>query len=86
MTCFYCSRNEPVATISVNKDGVTCAMCGDIVAHKKYPLGLKPKWRHDETRFDEIIKAMMRYNESGKKIPSEWFEEAINLYDEKVVK
>lgn len=39
------------------------------------PLGLEPRWLHDEMRVKEIAEAIMRYNEVGKPVPQEWLEE-----------
>lgn len=39
---------------------------------KKPPLGLKPKWVHDEERKLEILDAIERYSEAEKSIPKEW--------------
>lgn len=41
----------------------------------KPPLGLKPKWLHDEQRLDEVVAAINRYIEAKKLIPQEWMEE-----------
>lgn len=46
-----------------------------IVDHNKVekpPLGLKPKWIHDQQRQGEIMAAMSRYLEVGKTPPKEW--------------
>ena len=39
------------------------------------PLGLKPKWLHNEQRMEEIREAIIRYSKKGKSIPSEWVNE-----------
>ncbi|WP_134982908.1 hypothetical protein [Bacillus velezensis] len=41
----------------------------------KPPLGLTPRWAHDEMRIDEVKSAMYRYLQVDKKIPEEWLEE-----------
>ncbi|MCP5063608.1 MAG: hypothetical protein GY936_14270 [Ignavibacteriae bacterium] len=49
-----------------------------IVSHsdiKKPPLGLKPKWIHDQQRQNEIMAAINRYLEAGKIPPKEWVTE-----------
>ncbi len=43
--------------------------------NNKPPLGLKPKFIHDEERRDNIKASVSRYLEYGKKIPVEWIEE-----------
>jgi len=47
--------------------------------HIKPPLGLKPKWVHDDQRKIEILQAIERYNIAGIAIPKEWQEELNNL-------
>ena len=45
------------------------------VSHSKVekpPLGLKPKWLHDQHRQGEILAAISRYLELGKTPPKEW--------------
>jgi len=42
---------------------------------KRPPLGLKPKWLHDEQRLAAVTGAISRYTETKKEIPSEWLEE-----------
>ena len=39
------------------------------------PLGLKPKYMHDEQRLDDITSAIMRYMSVNKEIPEEWIKE-----------
>lgn len=46
------------------------------------PVGIMPRWLHREKRTNEIIAAMKRYNEFGKKIPAEWFIELCELFAE----
>ena len=46
-----------------------------IVSHSRSerpPLGLKPKWIHDQQRQGEIMDAINRYLEAGKTPPKEW--------------
>jgi hypothetical protein len=45
---------------------------GDI---KEPPIGIVPKWLHDENRAKEIGKAVNRYLDAGIAIPTEWQEE-----------
>ena len=45
----------------------------------KPPIGLKPKWIHEEERKTEILDAMERYSEAGLPIPKEWIEELREL-------
>lgn len=42
------------------------------MTYKKPPLGLKPRYIHDEQRRDEIMAATYRFLEAGKAIPPEW--------------
>lgn len=46
---------------------------------EKPPLGLKPKYIHDEQRLSEVKNAIDRYFEKNKEIPSEWIEEKYQL-------
>lgn len=55
------------------KDDWTKQLNLDIVSQsriEKPPLGLKPKWIHDQQRQGEIIAAINRYLEAGKTPPS----------------
>lgn len=45
------------------------------------PLGIKPRYIHDEERFSEIWEAMKR--RSFKDCPSEWYEEMIDILKSK---
>jgi len=48
---------------------------GDFARHipvEKPPLGLVPKWVRDQERQGEIMEAINRYMEAGKKPPKEW--------------
>ena len=47
----------------------------ELIVPKKPPLGLKPKWLHDEERKEEVINAIKRYLKSGRKIPNKWIKE-----------
>lgn len=54
---------------------------------EKPPLGLRPKWIYDQSRFIEtdklrsieILEAMMRYAEVQKPIPFDWIRELEQL-------
>ena len=39
---------------------------------KQPPIGLTPKYLHDEQRLDYIVQAMDRYMKARMKIPIEW--------------
>jgi hypothetical protein len=41
----------------------------------KPPLGIMPRYLHDESRMIEIYSAVSRYYHAGKAIPVEWIEE-----------
>ena len=49
--------------------------------HKKPPLGLEPKYIHDEKRIDEIKEAMRRYIDAGIEAPKSWWEELMDLLE-----
>ena len=42
---------------------------------EKPPLGLTPKYIHDNMRISEIINAVYRYMDVRKEIPEEWIKE-----------
>lgn len=42
---------------------------------EKPPIGLKPKFYHNYSRYNDIMKAIIRYINSQKEIPVEWIEE-----------
>lgn len=43
------------------------------------PIGLIPKFVRDQERAQEILAAMSRYVEAGKKFPREWVDELTQL-------
>lgn len=45
----------------------------------KPPLGLKPRYIHDDARITDITSAMSRFAEVTKEIPSAWLEELSDL-------
>ena len=49
---------------------------------EKPPLGLIPKYVHDQERAVEIFDAMYRYSAHDKPIPIEWIVELQDLYQE----
>jgi ribosomal protein L1 len=46
---------------------------------QKPPLGLRPRWAVDEQRLKEIYEAIQRYLEVSYTVPTEWFEEAVEI-------
>ena len=48
------------------------------------PPGLVPKPIHEQTRFEEVCAAILRYCYAGKKIPINWFEEYNELVEKNV--
>ena len=57
------------------KEDWTKQLNSAIVSYSKFekpPLGLKPKWIHDQQRQREIMAAIARYLEVGKRPPKEW--------------
>lgn len=57
----------------INKNAVLCSVSHSTI--KIPPIGLKPKWLHDEQRQKEIKQAIERYINVGRKIPQEWLDE-----------
>jgi len=47
----------------------------------KPPIGLMPRWLHDEIRAEEIQEAIRRYRVADYPIPIEWVEELKDLYE-----
>ena len=42
---------------------------------KRPPIGLKPKWLHDEQRLKDVRDAIVRYYNADMPIPIKWIEE-----------
>ena len=42
---------------------------------KKSPIGIMPKFIHDELRADQLRAAIKRYKKANKPIPKEWIKE-----------
>ena len=51
----------------------------------KPPIGLKPRWLHDEQRAADIRDAVKRYAATGKDIPQEWLDEHSELTVKKLI-
>jgi len=43
------------------------------------PLGVKPRWLHEEDRLRELHEAMMRHKDAGEPIPRDWITEYNDL-------
>jgi hypothetical protein len=43
------------------------------------PIGVKPKYIHDEERFADLAAATARYVEAGLRVPKEWIDEMWEL-------
>ncbi|WP_186303785.1 hypothetical protein [Bacillus pumilus] len=50
------------------------------------PLGVMPKWIHDERRVEDLAAAIERRIKARLEIPLEWFEEYNNLIKHQVKK
>jgi hypothetical protein len=46
------------------------------------PIGLTPKFIRDQERAEEILAAMARFVQAGKKIPKAWFDELAQIVGE----
>ena len=57
------------------KLAVNLTVCGEGEMMEKPPLGLTPKYIHDNMRISEIINAVYRYMDVRKEIPEEWIKE-----------
>jgi hypothetical protein len=56
------------------------------ISNEKPPLGLMPKYIHDEKRVISICNAIIRYTAKGKKVPNEWLWELCDLLEKAKVK
>jgi hypothetical protein len=59
------------------------ALIIQLVSHstiEKPPIGLKPKWLHDEQRQRECKEAIERYVNARRKVPQEWLDEYNSYY------
>ncbi|MEK5135602.1 hypothetical protein NST39_16320 [Bacillus sp. FSL W8-0645] len=50
------------------------------------PIGVMPKWIHDERRAEDLAAAIERRITERLEIPHEWFEEYNNLLESQVKK
>ncbi len=50
----------------------------------KPPLGLKPRWLHNEERSVDLAKAIMRYIDAGVALPDEWIDEWNDIVSGKI--
>jgi hypothetical protein len=48
----------------------------------KPPIGLRPRYIVTQQRIQEILEAMLRYNQANKKFPAEWVLELDDLNGE----
>ncbi len=73
---------DPLSAYDRTLDDFMVPVKGDLKTPKKRPpLGLKPKFIHDEGRAEEILEAIERYTKAEKPIPAEWTEELKGLTD-----
>lgn len=55
---------------------VICDQCKEKEQQKKRPpIGLYPRFLHDEKRLDDVTQAILRYIDAHKVVPAEWWEE-----------
>lgn len=43
--------------------------------NQRPPIGLYPRFLHDEKRLDDVTQAILRYIDAHKVVPTEWWEE-----------
>ena len=72
----YCQYGVTIDKCCRDNDCINCNNSEEI---KKPPLGLKPRWIHEQQRRQEIISAMERYSNADVPIPMEWIEELKEL-------
>lgn len=49
------------------------------MSEQQSPIGIFPKWAVEEKRAAEIEDAIARFDNAGKEIPLEWYEELYEL-------
>jgi len=47
----------------------------DFTKNQKPPIGIIPKWLHNEQRQQQLMAAIIRYADAGRTIPVEWVTE-----------
>ncbi|MBR8344215.1 hypothetical protein [Burkholderia ambifaria] len=50
---------------------------------EKPPLGLVPKYIHDERRMKDILGALERYSDASLPVPTEWVQELSSIINER---
>ena len=87
--CMYCEHWDGfhgcrgIAACNLHKfmakwDGF-CEDMSPVNKGEKPPIGIKPRYIHDEERKQEIMDAMVRYSNAFKPIPVEWLDELKDL-------
>lgn len=87
--CMYCEHWDGfhgcrgIAACNLHKfmakwDGF-CEDMSPVNKGEKPPIGIKPRYIHDEERKQEIMDAMVRYSNAFKPIPVEWLDELRDL-------
>lgn len=69
----FCQYGVTIENCCRDTDCIDCTK--GVEECEKPPLGLKPRWVHDEQRMNAILNAMERFTESNKAIPKEWIAE-----------
>lgn len=89
--CMYCEHWDGfhgcrgIAACNLHKfmakwDGF-CEDMSPVNGGERPPIGIKPRYIHDEERKQEIMDAMVRYSNAFKPIPVEWLDELRDLID-----
>jgi hypothetical protein len=47
--------------------------------NNKPPIGIMPRWLHDERRYKDLLEAIGRYNDANLKPLDEWIEEVLEI-------
>jgi hypothetical protein len=53
------------------------------IRKERNPIGITPRYIHDELRCVSLVEAMMRYAHAGLRIPKDWIEELEHLNSRK---
>lgn len=78
VTCEYCGEISKSSEWIERKPKETQVWLGSL-ERKKEPIGLKPRYLHDEFRLVAIQEAVERYAQARKPVPQEWIDEWVEL-------
>ncbi|ASB90845.1 MULTISPECIES: hypothetical protein [Bacillus] len=71
---FVCDEMVSVDSVDI-EEKENSSYSASPIGFVKPPIGVKPRFIHDEQRAEELSGAIMRYIQANKSIPTEWLEE-----------